>query len=325
MGEQGEGVFDHVAGAHDGAAGPDRGSLSGDPSDPSTESAQQAYAAHDWRPDPVAERGEGSKTRLVLVSAVATFLLTTLGAGVGVAFLTHNNADLPVVSGLVATIPSGGITLTTAQIAKAVDPAVVDVYAIVPTAGGQSEVAGTGVIAASDGEIITNNHVVAGAISIHVTVMGRGTFSAHVTGTNVAADVAVLQLSNVSGLRTVTFADSSLIKIGDPVVAIGNAGGLGGAPSVTVGVVSGLDASITASGDNGDENLSGMIQTDAPIFPGDSGGPLVDSSGDVIGIDTAAATKGIEIGFALPINRVLEVVNEIEQGSVSRIRASLAT
>src|SRR5208283_4503004 len=214
-------------------------------------------------------------------------------------------------AGLAAT-PAGS-RLTTNQIAAAVDPAVVDINTNIG--------AGTGMIATPNGEIITNNHVVESASSIQVVIANRGTFAAHVVGTDAAADVAVLRVNGVQSLPTVKFGNSSGLHTGNFVVAIGNAGGRGGTPAVTTGTISALGRSITAS-DQTDvgqtlENLNGMIQMDAPIVPGNSGGPLVNSSGQVIGMDTAAATvhgNGPSVGFALPINRVLQIANSIEQG-----------
>ena len=152
-------------------------------------------------------------------------------------------------------------------------------------------------------------------------IANRGTFTASVVGTDASADVAVLRVSGAKGLPTVSFGNSSDARVGDFVVAIGNAGGRGGTPAVTTGTISALGRSITAS-DQTDvgqtlENLTGMIQMDARIVPGNSGGPLVDSSGQVIGMDTAALTvHGSEpsVGFALPINRVVRIANAIAQG-----------
>jgi S1-C subfamily serine protease len=206
-----------------------------------------------------------------------------------------------------------GKTLTTSQIEAEVSPAVVDI----DTNLGE----GTGIIATSNGEIITNNHVVVGATSIKVSILHHGTHAATVVGTDAKDDVAVLRLSGVSGLPTVKFGDSSTIKVGSSVVAIGNSGGLNLLPSpATSGAVTALGRSITASDERGpSENLKGMIQMNAQIQPGNSGGPLVDSSGEVVGMDTAAAStpdSGSQtvIGFALPINRVLQIANDIEKG-----------
>src|SRR5207245_11524785 len=163
-------------------------------------------------------------------------------------------------------------------IAAKVSPAIVDINTTV----GSGQAAGTGMLVTSTGEILTNNHVVSGSTSITVVVQSRSqTYSAHVVGVDVAEDVAVIQLRpNVSGLPTVTIADSSSLKVGDTVVAIGNALGRGGAQPATQGHVTALDQTITASeGRSSSETLSGMIQSDALIYEGDSGGTLLNSSG----------------------------------------------
>ena len=147
----------------------------------------------------------------------------------------------------------------------------------------------------SNGEVLTNNHVIDGATSISVTDIGNGhTYTANVVGYDKTRDIAVLQLQNASGLQTVTFGDSSTVSVGQQVVAIGNAEGKGGQPSVVTGTVTSLNQSITASDEgsaSNSEQLSGLIQTNAPIQPGDSGGPLVNTAGQVIGIDTAASSS----------------------------------
>ena len=133
-------------------------------------------------------------------------------------------------------------------------------------------------------------------------------------GYDVVDDVALLQIDDVSGLKTVSLADASNVSIGDTVVAIGNAGGRGGTPAATAGSVTALDQKVTA-GDEGtgnSETLHGMIQMSAPIEPGDSGGPLVNTDGKVIGMNTAAAQSddffgqsGSTTAFAIPINKAM--------------------
>ena len=180
--------------------------------------------------------------------------------------------------------------LTTAQIASKVSPGLVDINT---TLGYSNEkAAGTGMVLTSTGEILTNNHVIDGATSISVTDVGNGkTYKASVVGYDASKDVAVLQLQGASNLPTVTLA-SSPVGVGDKVVAIGNAEGKGGTPSVVSGTVTATNQSITASdeGSGNSEQLSGLIQSNAPIQPGDSGGSLVNSYGQVVGMDTAASS-----------------------------------
>jgi S1-C subfamily serine protease len=209
------------------------------------------------------------------------------------------------------------------SVAARVDPGVVDINTQLGYQ--QAAAAGTGMVLTSSGEVLTNNHVVDGATSITATVVGTGrTYTAKVVGTDPTDDVAVLQLQGASGLKTIHAGDSSKVAQGDSVVAIGNAGGAGGTPSAVTGTVQAVNQSITAGDQNGGnaEQLSGLIQMDAPIQPGDSGGPLANTAGQVIGMDTAAGgsgpvQSGATDGFAIPINQALSIAHQIETGKAS--------
>lgn len=180
--------------------------------------------------------------------------------------------------------------------------------------------AASGIVLTADGEILTNNHVVEGASSIRVTIPGLGSRTATVVGVDPTADVALLKLSNVTGLPVARIGDSSTVRAGDAVTAIGNAFGRGGTPATAQGSVTGVHKTITASdpGGSGSERLRDVIQTDASIHPGDSGGALVDANGRVIGIITAgprdASSGG---GFAIPIDAAIAIVHHIEAGQGS--------
>jgi S1-C subfamily serine protease len=223
---------------------------------------------------------------------------------------------------------STGAVLTTAQITEQTDPGLVDVASTLGYE--QAESLGTGLVLTSSGEVLTNNHVIEGATSITVTDIGNGqSYKAKVVGYNQTKDIAVLQLQGASGLKTVRLGDSSTAAVGQNVTAIGNAGGKGGTPSVVTGEITALNASITASdeGSGTTEQLSGMINDNAPIQAGDSGGPLVDSAGQVIGIDTAASTAtGFQFqsqqnnqtqAFAIPINEALSIASQIERADAT--------
>jgi S1-C subfamily serine protease len=196
----------------------------------------------------------------------------------------------------------------------------VDVNSTFSYQGGQG--AGTGIVLSSNGEVVTNNHVIDGATKVSVTDVGNGkTYNASVVGYDPTHDLAVLQLQGASGLQTAKLGDSSKSAVGDPVVAVGNAGGRGGAPSSTGGSITAVNQSITAGDEAGgsSEQLSGLIQVNANIQPGDSGGSLVNASGDVIGVDTAASqgsslTSSGNQGFAIPINQALATAKAIEAG-----------
>ena len=211
-------------------------------------------------------------------------------------------------------------------IAASVTPGLVDINTNLGYQG--AEAAGTGMVLTSGGEVLTNNHVIDGATSIKVTDLGNGkTYDATVVGYDRTQDIAVLQLTDASGLKTVDLGDSSTVTTGEAVVGIGNAGGLGGTPSVAGGSVVALDQSITASDDGSNtEQLTGLIQTNAGIEPGDSGGPLVNSDGQVIGIDTAASSSGMETqaassaqAYSIPIDEALSIARQIEARSSSNV------
>jgi S1-C subfamily serine protease len=217
-----------------------------------------------------------------------------------------------------------GPTLTTSQIEAQVDPALVDVTSTLGYQ--QAESLGTGLVLTSNGEILTNNHVIEGATSIKVTDIGNGqSYPAKVVGYNQTKDIAVLQLQGASGLKTVKLGNSDTAAVGQKVVALGNAQGKGGTPSVATGQITALNKSITASdqGSGTTEQLTGLINHNAPIQPGDSGGPLVNTAGQVIGIDTAASnTMQFQQAqqtdaFAIPINDALAIGNQIEAGHAS--------
>jgi S1-C subfamily serine protease len=208
----------------------------------------------------------------------------------------------------------------TAAIAAKVSPALVDIN--VTFGYQQVQGAGTGIVLTSNGLILTNNHVVNGETSLSVTDVGNGkTYKGTVLGYDDSHDVALIQLKGASGLQTAKLGDSSKAAVGEGVVAIGNAGGTGGTPSYAGGSVVALNQSITASDqlDGVGEQLSGLIEVNANIQEGDSGGSLVDTSGHVIGIDTAASqgfsfqTSGTQ-GYAIPINEALSIVHQIQSG-----------
>ena len=212
-----------------------------------------------------------------------------------------------------------------AAVAAKVDPAVVD---ITTTLGYQSaKAAGTGMVLTSSGVVLTNNHVIDGATKITAQIAGAGTvYNAKVVGTDPTADVAVIQLEGVSNMKTVKLGDATKVTVGSTAIAIGNALNLPGPPSVTTGTITALNQSITAGDEGGgnSENLTGLLETDALLRPGNSGGPLVDSSGAVIGMNTAASTgssanvdQGSNTGYAIPINTAVAIAGEITAGHAS--------
>ena len=246
---------------------------------------------------------------------------TSGAAGIGNRFAVPN--QLPARPQPQAQVPGGSSgTADVTSVGQAVAPGVVDINTWIGYQNAQA--AGTGMVLTPDGEILTNNHVIAGATKISVTDVGNGrTYPATVVGYDRSRDIAVLQLSGASGLQTVTTGDSTQVRVGEGVVAIGNAGGTGGEPTYAGGTVTGLEQQITASDDSDgtSEHLVGLIQTDANVVPGDSGGPLADGQGQVIGMDTAGSShfrfRGGGAGgdaYAIPINDALQVAKQIVNG-----------
>ena len=261
---------------------------------------------------------------VVLIAVVAAAAGAGIGWSLARAVNTHQIAQstTQTPSPITPTTPitpvtpgTGSSNTSSAAIAAKVSPAIVDIN----TTLGSGQAAGSGMLISPTGEILTNNHVVTGSSSISVTVPGQSSsYSAHVVGVNVSQDVAVIQIDqNVSGLPTVTFADSSSLQVGDTVVTLGNALGQGGPAHVTQGQVTALNQTITASeGAGTSETLSGMIQSDAVIYQGDSGGALVNTSSQVVGMITAGEAQGFRsaassTGYAISSNTAVGIANRI--------------
>jgi S1-C subfamily serine protease len=251
----------------------------------------EPFAQHPFGAYPVPEPPRRSRGRHALGLTATAVVALAVGAGAGIGLSQGGSTPTGNATATSKTM------LTTSQIASRVDPGLVDVTSTLGYQGATAK--GTGIVLTSNGEVLTNNHVVNGATSVSVTDIGNGkTYKATVVGYDQSHDVAVLQLSGASGLTTATTGNSSTVKVGDDVVGLGNAGGAGGTPSVAAGTVTALNQSITASdeGSGSSEQLSGLIQTNANIQPGDSGGPLVNSYGQIIGMDTAASSSGSPVG-----------------------------
>jgi S1-C subfamily serine protease len=213
------------------------------------------------------------------------------------------------------------------EVLAKVEPAVVSIDSQSGSSGSSAggdfvQAAGSGMILTPDGEVLTNDHVVSGASSVTVTLFGQTkALSAHVLGTDPADDLALVQIDQASGLPTVTLGDSSETRVGDSVLAIGNALALAGGPTVTEGIVSAENRSLSAQNDNGQtENLTGLLQTDAAINPGNSGGPLVNADAQVVGMNTAVASSSTgnapteNIGFAITVDSVKPRLAQLRQG-----------
>jgi VCBS repeat-containing protein len=175
--------------------------------------------------------------------------------------------------------------------------------------------AGSGFIISDDGYVITNNHVVDGADAITVKFSDGTSEDATLVGTSPTHDVAVVKINDIHGATPLKLADTTNLRVGDDVLAIGNALDLGDSPTVTLGIVSAKGRSIDTQAENGaTEHLVGLIQTDAAINPGNSGGPLVNANAEVVGINSAGVQGANNIGFAIDINSVKDVIDQLKAG-----------
>ena len=273
--------------------------------------ARPAPTRHEWRSDAA-----------LLVAAAL------IGGGAG-AFV---DAQVRTPQTTVVTFAPNARTLAQPRdiqsILTRVEPAVVSVetegFAGGAATGQLVGGAGTGMILTSDGEVLTNSHVIADATAIRVTFFGQSQpHPATLLGSDPARDVALLKVHGVKNLPTVTLGDSQRTRVGDDVVAIGNALALVGGPTVTAGIVSATQRSLSDPGRG--VSLAGLLQTDAAINPGNSGGPLVNANGEVVGMNTAVITGADSdgsmtqnIGFAISVNTLRPVIAQFESSASGR-------
>lgn len=289
------------------------------------------------------KRTRGPATLLAAVAIVAA----AIGGGTAYGFQELTGTETVASSSPAGTdvVPSSRKG-TVSGVAEAVSPSIVEISAA--TSSGAST--GSGVIITEDGEIITNNHVVAGADTVEVRTHDGTTYTANVVGTESGKDLALIKLENASGLKAATLGDSDGVQVGDQVVAIGSPAGLTG--TVTSGIVSALDRDVTVSTDesqgqrgqsgggwpfeydgrqfNGDTGGSKTtykaIQTDASLNPGNSGGALIDMNGAIIGINSAmyapsgadsSAAGSVGLGFAIPVDTVKADLPALRSGATN--------
>ena len=266
-------------------------------------------------------RGSGSWLTHTIVAVLAAGLAVAVVLG----FFSPGSGGSQPGIGAVPAPPASAAPLASGQqdIVTKIKPGLV---LINTTLQYESEVAaGTGMVLNTDGLVLTNNHVIEDSTRITATVISTGkTYQAKVVGYDQTGDVALIQLQNASGLTTVPIGNSSSVKAGNAVVAMGNAEGQGKI-TATAGHITALNQTITASDEaasTSTETLHGMIQTNANIVPGDSGGALASSVG-VIGMDTAGDDSGDQqgpaAGFAIPINTALSVARQIAAGHASSV------
>jgi S1-C subfamily serine protease len=284
-------------------------------------------------PSPTSRR-RNAPAALALVGVVA-LLAGAAGAAAGVAVRDgssgssssatrspRGSVDGSSSNSFQAPTDASGSSIDLGQVATAASPAVVN---IATTLSNGEQAAGSGLVLTPKGRILTNNHVISGATDIEVEIGVTGdTYSADVVGYDTADDVAVIQLDDASGLQTIKTAPAASVEEQDLVIAIGNALGRFGTPSVVSGTVTALHQDITAGDGLDQESLQDMIRVEASIQPGDSGGALLDDTGRVIGMNTAADVGGSQFGFssgttgfAIPIDRALTIADEILGGDSS--------
>lgn len=267
-----------------------------------------------------------------LVYIVVAVLAAAAGAG-AVFALRGSAGQAPASSVSSQVIPKpkanraggrniGGINVS--AVARKVEQGLVDITSFVHLQ--QQVFEGTGMVLTPGGLVLTNNHVIKGSTRVRVTVVTTGKqYAAQVVGTDNSQDVALLRLVGASGLKTIQPGDSNKVKIGTPVIALGNAGGTGGLPTVSQpGTITALNRTIQASdaGSRTTETLHHMFQSSAPIAEGDSGGALANSAGQVIAMNTAANSQniggaGTSQGYSIPIDRALAIVRLMAAGHAS--------
>lgn len=271
-----------------------------------------------WPPASPGTRSTGSGRRLFSIVLLTALLSASLSAAGTYAVATLSGSMQPAVTAAPAAAASQSTTgqlvsLTQTQaIVDAVNlvkPSVVIVDSVdTASAFGTSGGTGSGFVVSSNGLILTNNHVIAGAATLTVTMADGRQLPATVVSADATHDLALIKVQ-ATGLTAVKLADSSTIQVGELAIAIGSPLGTF-TDTVTSGIVSGLNRSITVgeSGSRTTEDLTGLIQTDAAINPGNSGGPLLDASGAVIGVVTASSSSAQGIGFAIPINQAKQMI-----------------
>jgi serine protease Do len=292
---------------------------------------RQPEALEEVAPVDTTRKDTNKNRTLLIVMCIAVAVAAGFGGAYAQDYLQDGGSDLTVLN----TAQEDGNNVVTpseesiAAVAKAVSPSVVSVLTSTSQVSRlynqqyEQEGAGTGMIVSSNGYIMTNKHVVDGADKVTVVLPdGKSYKNVEVLGSDPLNDVAFLKIKDVTGLPAITLGDSKTIRIGQSVVAIGNALGQY-QNSVTSGIVSGTGRPVVASSDgtaDGEsESLTDLIQTDAAINSGNSGGPLLNLKGQVIGINTAIAQDAQSIGFAIPISATKGLLNHvIKTGKVER-------
>lgn len=254
---------------------------------------------------PAGRRAPRGTWRAAIAGGVVGALVATAVAFTTVKLAEH---DAGGAARTTLTTPAApGATLSAGQILAKVGPSVV---AIEVELGRGRSAAGSGVVISADGLVLTNAHVVRGATTIAVKYADGTTQDADLVGSASSPDIALIRIRSASGLTPAVLGSSAALNVGDDVIAIGNALDLGDSPTVTRGIVSAKGRSL----DNGEIQLENLLQTDAAINHGNSGGPLVDMQGEVVGINSAGIENTNNLGFAIEIDAVKPVIEDLKSG-----------
>jgi S1-C subfamily serine protease len=268
-------------------------------------------------PLPLAAAIPKRRLRRAVGLGVALAVAGTAGALIARQTVSNRRVAPPLVISSDDVGPIGREAFDLKTLVANVAPSVVNVSAIVDRGPDRGESIGTGFIISSDGEIVTNAHVVDGATEVRIRLFGeRDARPATIVGVDPGNDLAVLRFTPDKPLTPIAFAAGDTIDVGDDAVAIGFALDLDGGPSVTRGIVSAVGRTLETE----DGALDGLLQTDAAISSGNSGGPLVNGAGEVIGINTAVATSQADVaannvGFAISAMEAVPVIDELRGGN----------
>ncbi|WP_299051692.1 trypsin-like peptidase domain-containing protein [uncultured Nocardioides sp.] len=307
--------------------------------DPFAPTPPTGYGAPRWNPPPygpprataVAEPPRAGRRATLgkpLVAGLLVAALTMGGLAGAVGGIAAGSGTIPFAATVDDSVTTATVTSgtdddapegSTEAVAAAVLPSVVKIN----VSSQQGEASGSGIILSSDGEILTNNHVVTGVgdgARLTVSLDDGTTVPAEVVGTDPVTDLAVIRAQDVSDLTPASIATDDVVDVGEDVVAIGSPFGL--EATVTDGIVSALNRPVSVGGETGtDETTYPAIQTDAAINPGNSGGPLVNLAGEVVGVNSSIRSGGtsgeggsIGLGFAIPMSKVWPVVEQLRAG-----------
>jgi putative serine protease PepD len=243
-----------------------------------------------------------------LLAVLSAFVAAVVTASLFLVF--DDSGGSPASSEQSSARLAPGESLDIRGILNKAQPSVITIHTEERGTTGLYSGAGTGVILGEDGYAVTNAHVIASARNLRVTLHDGREYDAEIIGSFPEDDVALIQLVGASDLVPAELGSSADVQVGDEVVAIGNALNLGASPSVTQGIISALDRSIEAP----TGLLENLIQTDAAINRGNSGGPLLNPAGEVIGLNTAIAVDAQNIGFAIPIDHIKPLIDDLKEG-----------